>query len=500
MEFHRNAHRRGVLPGRMTGPDNRHDRSTSNSRTLPGALWTYTWLLASLLAAPALHAVEVTTTADENGGNPSACALREAVRSINEQTSVGGCAFTPGDTLVELGAGTFELSLDFGVIDRVSIRTTMTILGAGPGQTFIEPSTPFGDDLFFVNLSTPGDVEFEGMTMRGLRAIHGNFKNPIHYLADTGVELRITDVVFRDNVMTAAALFVQGNDNGTVHLERVLFENNTNSRSPSGAGRGGGMICTSSEKTPPTATLRDVTFRNNRAIMLGSSGGNGGGLYSEGCNLDLERVTFDRNRAIGANEGSLGGGLFIADDSNAVQSHLSNVTFFGNEADVGGGLYLEQSDFGTLDVELTNITFAVNAAGQSGDHLFQQAGNATLRNVLFGPSPGNDCDAETTLNFTLLGGNMDSDGSCSAELFASNPGLVCKLEQSPSAFTATVPLQPGSAAIDAGTDTGCPATDQRNILRPIDGDNDNTATCDIGAHESQGTRMLSDGFETCQAR
>ncbi|GAB4191770.1 MAG: CSLREA domain-containing protein [Wenzhouxiangellaceae bacterium] len=464
-----------------------------------GALSVSMALFAALAAAPALQAVEVTTTADENGSNPSACALREAVRSINEQTSVGGCAFTPGDTLVELGAGTFELSLNIGVIDRVPVRTTMTIRGEGPELTFIEPRTPFSDDLFFVNLSTAGDVEFEGMTMRSLRAIHGNFNNPIHYLADSGVALRLTNVVFRDNVMSGAALFVQGDSSGTVHLERVLFENNTNNRIFGDAGEGGGIVCKSSEEAAPTATLRDVTFRNNRVIMLNTSGGNGGGMFAEGCNIDLERVTFERNRAIGENADALGGGLFITDDANAIQARLSNVTFFGNRADLGGALHLDETDQGSINVELVNVTFAVNAAGQSGDHIFQQAGNASLRNVLFGPSPGNDCDAATILNFTLLGGNMDSDGSCGAELFAPVSGLVCALEQSPSAFTATVPLQPGSAAIDAGTNTGCPATDQRNIIRPIDGDNDNTATCDIGAHESQGTRLLSDGFETCQA-
>jgi hypothetical protein len=45
-------------------------------------------------------------------------------------------------------------------------------------------------------------------------------------------------------------------------------------------------------------------------------------------------------------------------------------------------------------------------------------------------------------------------------------------------------LQSGSAAIDAGTSTGCPATDQRGTARPIDGNGDGTSTCDIGAYEA----------------
>jgi len=41
----------------------------------------------------------------------------------------------------------------------------------------------------------------------------------------------------------------------------------------------------------------------------------------------------------------------------------------------------------------------------------------------------------------------------------------------------------GSVAIDAGTNSACPAVDQRGIARPVDGNNDGTAVCDVGAYE-----------------
>jgi hypothetical protein len=51
--------------------------------------------------------------------------------------------------------------------------------------------------------------------------------------------------------------------------------------------------------------------------------------------------------------------------------------------------------------------------------------------------------------------------------------------------TQTHALPATSPALDAGEDDGCPATDQRGVTRPQDGDQDGSATCDIGAYEYQ---------------
>jgi hypothetical protein len=40
-----------------------------------------------------------------------------------------------------------------------------------------------------------------------------------------------------------------------------------------------------------------------------------------------------------------------------------------------------------------------------------------------------------------------------------------------------------SPVIDAGDNAACPAVDQRGVARPIDGDGDGVAVCDIGAVE-----------------
>jgi hypothetical protein len=50
-------------------------------------------------------------------------------------------------------------------------------------------------------------------------------------------------------------------------------------------------------------------------------------------------------------------------------------------------------------------------------------------------------------------------------------------------FTMTHALGEGSPAIDAGDPLSFPDTDQRGFPRPIDGDGDDDAVCDMGAYE-----------------
>ena len=89
---------------------------------------------------------------------------------------------------------------------------------------------------------------------------------------------------------------------------------------------------------------------------------------------------------------------------------------------------------------------------------------------------------------------MDSDGDCGVERTELDPGLAGALAHN-GGFTPTVALVAGAAAIDAGTNGGCPATDQRGAVRPFDGDGDGVAVCDVGAFEF-GVIIFADGFES----
>jgi hypothetical protein len=105
-----------------------------------------------------------------------------------------------------------------------------------------------------------------------------------------------------------------------------------------------------------------------------------------------------------------------------------------------------------------------------------------LKNSIIAQNSGNDCAGSVT----SLGHNLSGDGSCgltgSGDLAVVNPLLGPLQDNGGPGLTHA--LLPGSPAVDHGDNTGCPAIDHRGFLRPVDGDGDATATCDIGAYES----------------
>jgi parallel beta-helix repeat protein len=159
---------------------------------------------------------------------------------------------------------------------------------------------------------------------------------------------------------------------------------------------------------------------------------------------------------------------------------ITNCTISGNTATAsGGGIF--NDDVGTIT--LANSTISSNTATTSGGGIFNNGGTATLKNTIVANSTtGGDC-AGTAL--ASNGNNLDSDGTCGLAAAGDLPNTDPQL--GPLADnggpTQTHALLTGSPAIDAGNDAACPVTDRRGVARPIDGDEDGTATCDMGAYE-----------------
>jgi hypothetical protein len=76
--------------------------------------------------------------------------------------------------------------------------------------------------------------------------------------------------------------------------------------------------------------------------------------------------------------------------------------------------------------------------------------------------------------------NLESGSTCglSAPTSLSNTNPLLGAPGVHGGFVPTVPLLPGSPAIDAGDDAACPPIDARGIARPVG------AHCDSGAYEA----------------
>ena len=221
-----------------------------------------------------------------------------------------------------------------------------------------------------------------------------------------------------------------------------------------------------------TAVITGVLFISNVAL---SSGG-GGAIYNTSGAGTSGTVTL-LNSTLISNTASNGFGGAINNDVGSGFILVQNSTFSGNHATLGGAI-------STLSVlTLTNSTLAGNPADAGALYIGIQ-GNAFLYNSIIanGPAQGGDCIDVGTITMNVH--NLIRDGTCSPAL-SGNP-LLGTLGNYGGSLS-TMPLLPGSPAIDAGDASTCLARDQRGVVRP------QGSACDLGAFESRGFALSKTG-------
>jgi len=446
-----------------------------------------------------ISAITVTNNADSGNGS-----LRYAIANI--------CA-----------SGTITFAGDYTITlaSTLTIDKNLTVDGSGHTVTISGNRGVVGEDEASntgVSVFSVGDGDGDGV---GDASIVFNLK---HLTVTKGYSrsyeggggglwvvdstANVSEVTFLDN--WAAVGGGLSNIRGTVNLTNTTFISNT-------AFSGGGMYNQSSN-----TTLTHVTFISNTASLYGGGlrnvGGSptlsqvdfisntattgGGGMYNSPGNPTLTDVIFRGNSA-----GQYGGGLHNWDGSPV----LINVAMIGNSAnDSGGGMY---NDYG--DPILINVTFSGNTASYGGGMGNAYNSNPTLSNVTFN---GNSATvsggglynlsyspSNIQVQNSLLWGNNAPEG---AQLFNVGDTLTVTVAHSVvqggyisgtniisgnpllgtlgsyGGETQTIPLLPGSPAIDAGDPAYCSlGHDQRGVGY--------TGACDIGAFDSQGFTLGS---------
>jgi hypothetical protein len=301
----------------------------------------------------------------------------------------------------------------------------------------------------YVSNTTLTDVTFINNTANGGASCEGGGM----YNFDSDPVL--TDVDFIGN----SALYDGGgmyNDVSDPSLTNVTFSGNS-------AGNGGGMYNGSGffESNVSNPTLVNVTFSNNTAQW------NGGGMYNNtNSNPTLTNVTFSGN----SSTNSSGGGMYNYYNSPV----LTNVTFSGNTII---GMVISHGS-----PTLTNVTFSGNGIG-----IYNDMSNPVIKNSIFWGNTDKQLyfwGGSPTVTYSDVQGGYPGVGNIDADPHLSSLSNY-------GGFTPVLPILPGSAAIDAGDDASCPTTDQRGVSRPIDGDGDGVAVCDMGAFEASTTHLIS---------
>ena len=233
-----------------------------------------------------------------------------------------------------------------------------------------------------------------------------------------------------------------------------------------------------------TLTVTNSVITGNTAIYDSSSGngGNGGGINMRRT-LTVTNSTISGNTASG---GTGGGGIWTAGSVTVTNSTISGNT---TSSGTGGGINVS----GTLTV--TNSTVSGNVAGSgstrgSGGGIYRLSFNDTVsmlntivaRNTDSGSYPDFRGATLSNSNNNIIGdgtgatinGTNNQIGTSANPI---NPRLTPLGNYG--GTTQTIALLAGSPAINAGTATGAPTTDQRGAAR--------VGATDIGAFEFNST-------------
>lgn len=226
-------------------------------------------------------------------------------------------------------------------------------------------------------------------------------------------------------------------------------------------------------------TLTNVHLTGNTAENDAGKCGDGGGLDAQ-YGLTIINSTIDNNSACGD-----GGGI-RAQYGNVT---ITNTTIANNTAQDRSAMDLYSGATGT--VTITNSTIANNTGSAAYGYAVENGSGSHYTVVFQNTVLANDLtnNKSNCLNNGLSsgGGNLATDGTCALtgtgdQPNASAPGLGALADNGGS--TDTMMPQSKSPLIDAALNANCPPADQRGISRPLDGNGDGTATCDIGAVEA----------------
>lgn len=480
-------------------------------------------------------AAPVTIIADDFNDSPSpdcgdihisgTCSLRGAIQRANSDNA--------GDT-VRLLAGTYTLSLgstnaDDGWDGDLEVTTSMTITGAGAGQTTVQPlnADTWADRILEVDKPGGKVPVAPVVTISNLTANNGRDTGRYEESNGGGILVDGGTLTLDNLAVTNSTTLTDGG--GVASVNGGLSGGHVTLGGNQAAGNGGGLDL-EGLTTVANVFTNLLVIGNTAAGPLQEDSGGGGiynGLFTR---AGAGSVSFTDVMVLGNHAtGMHGGGIY--DDSVFPDVAYTNLTVAGNDArNNGGGVYLAfgRGTFTNATIANNTVTFNnVDTATQGrggGIALGGRSPAATLNNVTLNgnhsPKAGagiallNDGDTAALHNTIVvgntyggatancykggtstitstghnivddttcgLGGTADREGSSfnpNLGTLGDNKGPVDGAPGSVTSPTLTEALPASSIAIDTADTAICPGSDERHITRPQGGG------CDVGAYE-----------------
>jgi len=317
-------------------------------------------------------------------------------------------------------------------------------------------------------------------------------------VSEPGGYFTVTNTLIADNRASSAAA-ISNQQEGNFLLVESIVRGNV-------ATFGGGAAIVNT--LGGNFTVRKSTITENKVIDIATKGG-AIANKSQGVFV-LEESTVSNNRADGLESGITnrteacgaiqndGAGSTV---DNPTHMTIRNSTISGNVAVRYGGAICVES-LGAQGTSVVNILYSTIANnritgpaendGGGGIHVRGGGAALTMMGVILAENERNGGVADNLHIypsnpglFTSQGYNLSDTavaGFGANDLPNTDAGLAPLADYGGPTWTHG--LYKGSAAIDAASNAGCPANDQRGIVRPQDGDGTGGAVCDIGAYEA----------------